>query len=124
MTQPIPDELQKWADKNITDGVEQLTEEIMSTHPFKVEDYEPKFPREGLEHRVLGTITDEEHYEGKQMNTLDQVSRFLVSDPVVPVDNPDAVGAAVDKLHEAGLVEHRDDGSYVLTRDGWIELIN
>jgi hypothetical protein len=123
VTQPIPDELQQWMDENA--GAEEVTEEMNASNPFRMDDYEPVFDREGLERRTLTHITDEEHYTGAPRNTPTEVGRFMVNDPATPAaESQEDVDAAFAQLEMNGLIEQRDDGSYVLTRDGWVEMSN
>jgi hypothetical protein len=104
-----------------------ITAEHNASNPLKVDDYEPHFPRESHTRRVLGTITDEEDAQagGVPRNTRDAVARVMVPDETSPKITEQAhVDAEFDALAEAGLIEQRDDGSYGLTRAGWVELSN
>jgi hypothetical protein len=146
MPTPIPDELRKW--REVTHDVEnpptEFTDEMRQSHPFLLDEYEPVFPRTSLTRHVLSNVTDEEHFNNTPRNTADQIGLFMATDPIEDmlqpqqaVEDPENPGTysltdhpteivqrELDKLAEKGLIEKRDDGSYVLTRDGWIEILN
>lgn len=124
--------MQEWLDKY--SGAETITQEMNdenpmrnNAHPHDPAAYEPLFPRESFTHYVLAHITDEVDAlaGGVPRNTQEAVGRFMVLDNVVPyVTTMEQTAAEIDRLHEAGLIEHREDGSYYLTNNGWAELTN
>jgi hypothetical protein len=103
---------------------EEITEEHNATNPLRVDDYEPVFDRHGLTRKVFAFITDEvdAHAGGVPRNTTEAIGRVLRLDGVV--SDFDQVQGELDRLEAAGLIEQRDDGSYFLTREGWIERSN
>jgi hypothetical protein len=96
-----------------------------SLAPDQVEDYEPSFDRAGIERRVLGYVTDDDHVGRGPRNTPARLAQELDEDPFSPfVAEEDDVATHLEALVEAGLVEERDDGTYAVTDAGRVELAN
>jgi hypothetical protein len=121
------------AKKEIT----EITAEYRAAQPYARDDYEPTFPRDSNTRRVLQFVTDEEDAFAvfgagtAPRNTTPAIAAAMFQDensPGVSSEDYDEACAQVqeelDALVEAGLVEQRDDGSYGLTKDGWVERSN
>ena len=90
-----------------------------------VEDYEPSFDRTSTERRVLGHITDDDHVGRGPRNTIDRLRLELEEDPHTRYGgNVEQLQGYLDALEQEGLVEHREDGTYVVTDAGRTELGN
>lgn len=96
--------------------------------PYRDDDYEPKFDRLSTARRVLGFVTDEEHLDHGQRNTVENVARELADDPNTPKiradGDLDAVQGHVDSLVSVGLLDVREDGTLAVTLAGHVELRN
>jgi hypothetical protein len=98
-------------------------------HPRQVPGYEPHFDRMGTHRRVLGHITDEDHVGRGPRNNPERLGLELGEDPFTaiegdPLEVQPVVQKYLDELVVAGLVEPREDGTYVVTEAGQIELAN
>jgi hypothetical protein len=123
--------------KKSDDTFDEITPEIRAAQPYAVEDYEPEFPRDSTTRRVLGFITDDEDAFAAigpgtaPRNTPQALTIALMGDentPGIPNDDmSEAAGLVADELEllvNAGFIVERDDGSYGLTDDGFVELSN
>ena len=93
-------------------------------HPDQVEGYEPKFPRESMQRRALGHVTDEDHLGRGPRNTAARLQQELVEDVNSPFEDDDDVQELLDDLEASGLVQQDDDGVYRVTDAGQVELAN
>lgn len=87
------------------------------------DEYTPKFDRLGVERRVLGHVTDEDHLGRGPRNTLARLDQELIEDPHTSyAGNVEQLQRYVDDLVDAGLLAAREDGSYAVTDAGLFEL--
>lgn len=123
-----------------------LSDEQIKTLGVAAVDYDPRVPRESIERRVLGHISDEQHVGRGPRNTIPRLALELAEDPatmgvgqVVDVGvqgeppkwrwvshegDIDRIDAMVRTLVKVGLVERRGDGTLAVTEAGRVELAN
>jgi hypothetical protein len=110
-----------------TRTLQQVTAKTRAADPHAREDYEPVFDRDSFERRVLAFVTDEEDATASPIGAVPRNSIPAVAH-AMRRDHPDLgeqdVEAALAKLVDGGLVEQRDDGTYGLTEDGFVERKN
>src|SRR5215469_15217506 len=111
-----------------TRTLDEVTTDSRAEDPHARDEYEPHFGRDSYTRRVLAFVTDEEDSLATPepgavaRNTPFAMMWSMRSDH--PGKTEEDVQGELDKLVEAGLVNKRDDGTYQLTDDGYVELKN
>jgi len=108
--------------------LEVVTAESRAKDPHARDAYDPAFDRASYTRRVLAFVTDEEDSTSTpNPGAVPRNTPFAIF-WAMRLDHPDKteadVKAELDQLVEAGLVQARDDGTFALTDEGYVELKN